>query len=66
MRPSLPPEPLHEDRVVAALGQVGQDHRDRLADDPAAVGGHTVLRAQREPRALEGDESVLVRRLKGL
>src|SRR4051794_7358338 len=47
MRPSAPPEPLHEDRVVAPLGQVGEDHRDRLADDPAAVGGHTVLRAQR-------------------
>ena len=33
--------------------QVGQDHGDRLADDPAAVDGQAVLAAQHQPRVLQ-------------
>ena len=45
------PQSLDEDRVLALLVEVGEEDGDRLADDPALVGGHAVLPAQGEPRA---------------
>src|SRR5688572_26904395 len=40
------PQSLDEDRVLASLVEVGEQDSDRLADDPAPVGGHAVLPAQ--------------------
>src|SRR3712207_4368897 len=50
---SLPPQPADQDRVLAALTEVGQQDGDRLAHDAAAVGGHAVLGPQGQPGALQ-------------
>src|SRR3954464_14852966 len=55
---SLTAESPHEDRVVPALPQVGEDDGDRLADDAPAVGGQPVLTAQRQPRRLQREQLV--------
>jgi hypothetical protein len=45
-------EPLDQDRVLAAVAEVGEQDGDRLAHDPATVGRHPVLAAERVSRAL--------------
>src|SRR3712207_6207882 len=47
-----------QDGVLAALVEVGEQDRDGLADDPAAVGGHAVLAAQGQPCGLERQQLV--------
>jgi hypothetical protein len=51
-------QPPDEDRVLAVHLEVGQQDGDRLPDDPAAVGGHPVLPAQRQPGGLQGEQLV--------
>src|SRR6266496_442022 len=43
----------HEHRLLAMFVEVGQHHRDRLADYPAAVHGQAMGAAQRESGVLE-------------
>src|SRR3712207_207450 len=52
-RRSLPLESQDEHRVLAALGEVGQQRADRLTDDAPSVGRDAVLAPQRQPRALQ-------------
>src|SRR4051812_3642052 len=55
---SLPAQPMDENRVVAALAQVGEDDGDRLTDDPATVGRDPVLATQGQPGGLQREELV--------
>src|SRR4051795_7383930 len=46
-------QPADEHGVLAVHLEVGQQDGDRLADDPAAVGGDAVLPAQGQPGTLQ-------------
>src|SRR5688572_27328381 len=53
------PEPLHQHRVGTVVDEVGQQHVDRLADDPPAVGRQAVLGAERESGLFESEQLLL-------
>src|SRR5690606_19526627 len=49
-------EPLHQHAGLAVLLEVGEQHRDSLPHDPAAVGGQSVVGAQGQPGLLQGEQ----------